>query len=63
VFSLQGDILQVITPPGEPTALFDTLGQPICCFDRKLLASYYTTRGTGTERSESGNRMLALQGL
>ena len=63
VLSLQGDILQVITPPGEPTAVFDTLGQPICCFDRKLLASYYTTRGTGTGRSESGNRMLALQGL
>ena len=55
VLSLQGEILQVVTHPTEPTARFTS----ICCFDDKLLAnfmtgSYYTTRKHG---------MLALQGL
>jgi hypothetical protein len=33
---LQGDILQVVTHPTDPTAVFIS----ICCFDRKLLARY-----------------------
>ena len=40
VLSLQGDILQVVTHPTEPTAEFTS----ICCFDDKLLASYYSYR-------------------
>jgi hypothetical protein len=35
VVSLQGDILQVVTHPTEPTAKFTS----ICCFGRKLLAT------------------------
>ena len=63
VLSLQGDILQVVTHPTEPTAKFES----ICCFDSKLLASYsyyhvdhatLTGAGTGTKKG-----MLALQGL
>ena len=50
VLSLEGDILQVVTHPTEPTAEFTT----ICYFDHKLLASY---------RSEGKYGMLALQGL
>ena len=50
VLSLQGDILQVWTHPTEPTATFESM----CCFDRKLLATYYT---------ENESRVLALQGL
>jgi hypothetical protein len=34
VLSLQGDILQVVTHPTEPTALFKSI---CCCFDHKLL--------------------------
>ena len=49
VLSLEGDILQVVTHPTEPTAEFTT----ICYFDHKLLASY---------RSEGKYGMLALQG-
>ena len=56
VLSLQGDILQVVTHPTEPTAKFTS----ICCFDHKLLASYH-------HYTESAGwvfyRMLALQGL
>ena len=36
VLSLQGDILQVVTHPTEPMAMFTS----ICCFDRKLLVGY-----------------------
>ena len=54
VLSLQGDILQVVTHPTEPTATFES----ICCFDRKLLASYCTAIVL-----EDGYGMLALQGL
>ena len=55
VLSLQGDILQVVTHPTEPTATF----QSICCFDDKLLASYkYRTESAGWVYG-----MLALQGL
>ena len=55
VLSLQGDILQVVTPP-QPTALFTA----ICCFDHTLLATYrYDTESTGMRKSE----MLALHGL
>ena len=58
VLSLQGDILQVVMHPTEPTATFKS----ICCFDRKLLASYYyRTENAGGRSKEYG--MLALQGL
>ena len=53
---MQGDVLQVVTPPTERGAVFTS----ICCFDRKLLAAYryynYTER-----RTEYG--VLALRGL
>jgi hypothetical protein len=59
VLSLQGDILQVVTHPTEPMATF----QSICCFGRKLLATYryWTEESAGTPRRKHG--MLALQGL
>ena len=61
VLSLQGEVLQVVTHPTEPTAMFAS----ICCFDRKLLASFVTTiaftRGAGIHTRISG--MLALRGL
>ena len=56
VLSLQGDILQVVTHPTEATAYFDR----ICCFDDKLLASYYYYTAD-TRSREHG--VLALQGL
>ena len=58
VLSLQGDILQVVTHPTEPSAWFHS----ICCFDRKLLASYYYDPGSAGRRSRKRG-MLALQGL
>ena len=58
VLSLQGDILQVVTHPTEPSARF----QSICCFDDKLLATYtYVTESAGEYFETEG--MLALQGL
>ena len=58
VLSLQGDILQVVTHPTEPTAVFKS----ICCFDDKLLASYsYDTGSAGTRSTVDG--VLALRGL
>ena len=58
VLSLQGDILQVVTHPTEPTATFTS----ICNFDGKLLASYsYCTESAGTRSEKYG--LLALQGL
>ena len=58
VLSLQGDILQVVTHPTELTAEFES----ICCFDRKLLVSYYDdTESADTCSREYG--VLALQGL
>ena len=58
VLSLQGDILQVVTHPSEPTAKFTS----ICSFDHKLLAMYrYYPESAGTCSSNYG--MLALQGL
>ena len=61
VLSLQGDILQAVTHPTEPTARFTS----ICCFDRKLLACYYYYTGGadmfGTRHRAEG--VLALQGL
>ena len=58
VLSLQGDILQVVTHPTEPTAEFTS----ICCFDNKLLAGYmYTAERAGARLGARG--MLALQGL
>ena len=50
VLSLEGDILQVVTHPTDPTAMFNS----ICCFDGKLLASYGSVGKSG---------VLALQGL
>ena len=58
VLSLQGDILQVVTHPTEPTAKFES----ICCFDGKLLAKYEcATESAGALMAAEG--MLALQGL
>ena len=58
VLSLQGEILQVVTHPTEPTAVFHS----ICCFDDKLLASYYyNTESAGTRSTAEG--VLALRGL
>jgi len=59
VLSLQGDILQVVTHPTEPTAEFTS----ICCFDRKLLAryTYSIVESAGTHTRKYG--MLALQGM
>merc|ERR1712194_964996 len=60
VLSLQGDILQVVTHPTEPTARFTSL----CCFDHKLLASYhYYTESAGTPCPSKKYGVLALQGL
>ena len=56
VLSLQGDILQVVTNPTNPTAKFTS----ICCFDRKLLASYRYREAFGSPWKYG---MLALQGL
>jgi len=59
VLSLQGDILQVVTHPTEPTAIFDS----ISCFDGKLLAGYrYSTNESGGGHSRERG-MLALHGL
>jgi hypothetical protein len=59
VLSLQGDILQVVTHPTEPTAEFTS----ICCFGRKLLAryTYSIVESAGTHTRKYG--MLALQGM
>jgi hypothetical protein len=59
VLSLQGDILQVVTHPTEPTATFTS----ICCFDRKLLASYTCYTYSAGEVSAQGCGVFALQGL
>jgi hypothetical protein len=57
VLSLQGDTLQVVTHPTEPTAVFIS----ICSLGRKLLARYkYLTEEIGPA-SRCG--VLALQGL
>ena len=56
VLSLHGDILQVVTHPTEPMAECTS----ICCFDRKLLASY-RYYNADTRSREYG--VLALQGL
>ena len=57
VLSLQGDILQVITNPTDPTAMFTS----ICCFGRKLLASYRYRDNTETNIDGWKFGMLALQ--
>ena len=60
VLSLQGDILQVVTHPTEPAAKFGS----ICCFDGKLLASYYYEKlGRGGPNDGIDYGMLALRGL
>ena len=58
VLSLQGDILQVVTHPTEPTAGFTS----ICCFDHKLLASYCNMYRETVEVPWK-YEILALQGL
>ena len=58
VLSLQGDILQVVTNPTDPTAEFTS----ICCFDRKLLAVYRYGGEVGMSWTYKYG-MLALQGL
>jgi hypothetical protein len=58
VLSLQGDLLQVVTHPTEPTAEFTST----CCFDRKLLASY-RYRGGEPAGARWKYGVLALQGL
>jgi hypothetical protein len=56
VLSQQGEILQVVTNPREPSATF----RSICCFGRKLLVSYtYSTFGY----MGCLHGVLALQGL
>ena len=57
VLSLQGDVLQVVTHPTEPTAEF----MSICCFDGKLLASYRYLEASVPPCHKQA--MLALQGL
>ena len=66
VLSMQGDILQVITHPTEPSARF----QSILCFDGKLLVSYmydvipYTNLEYGSPgHGRRGCGMLALREL
>ena len=64
VLSLQGDILQVVTHPTEPTAEFRSM----LCFDHKLLARYYYYAESLSPRRRAGFTlgkfgMLALQGL
>ena len=64
VLSLQGDILQVVTHPTEPTAEFRSM----LCFDHKLLARYYYYAESLSPRRCAGFTlgkfgMLALQGL
>ena len=58
VLSLQGDVLQVVTHPTEPTAMFAS----ICCFDRKLLVSFGTTITCSVNACPKYG-MLALRGL
>ena len=58
VLSLQGDILQVVTHPTEPTARF----RWIYCVGRKLLARYLYIGSTGTS-PVAAYGVLALQGL
>ena len=63
VLSLQGDILQIVTHPTEPTAQF----QSICCFEGKLLASYQCESTTDNGGWRAAYRVacgvLTFQGL
>ena len=63
VLSLQGDILQVVTHPTDPAAIF----RSICCFDGKLLASYVRVCDEKLRRGDPDGGivygMLALRGL
>ena len=63
VVSLQGDILQVVTHPTDPAAIF----RSICCFDGKLLASYVRVCDEKLRRGDPDGGivygMLALRGL
>ena len=59
VLSLQGDILQVVRHPSEPTNRFTS----VCCFDRKLLASFVTPRNESAGIHTPKYGMLALRGL
>ena len=62
--SLQGDILQVVTNPTEPKAVF----KAICCYGRTLLARYWAGGywpGTEWDPRESYVKqgILAFRGL
>jgi hypothetical protein len=61
VLSLQGDVLQVVTNPTEPTAEFTS----ICCYEDTLLACWTARQGTpGTHMdTKFSHGMLALRGL
>ena len=65
VLSLQGDILQVLAHPTQPTAEFLS----ICCFDDKLLVSYRydedweSAEPNGLHSPQYAYGMLALQGV
>ena len=61
VLSLQGDVLQVVTNPTEPTAEFTS----ICCYEDTLLACWAARQGTpGTHMyTKFSHGMLALRGL
>ena len=63
VLSLQGDILQVITHPTEPKAVFEAYlnASPICCFNGKLLVSYCTEDNESEVLGDRG--LLAFSGL
>ena len=63
MLSLQGDILQVITHPTEPKAVFEAYmnASPICCFNGKLLVSYCTEDNESEVLGDRG--LLAFSGL
>ena len=63
VMSLQGDILQVVTNPTEPKAVF----KAICCYGRTLLARYWGWLPDGTKwnplKSHVKQGILTFRGL
>ena len=67
VLSLQGEILQVVTHPTEPTAVFNSSlhSRILCCVNGKLLTSYRCWEPCPhyDGRFFSSNGILALQGL
>ena len=62
MLSLQGDVLQTLTHPTEPTAEFLS----ICCFADKLLVSYRCDEdweNAGADERKYSYGMLALEGV